>query len=240
MEQQILIVPILFAAGFLQGVTGFGSALVAVPLLSLVVDVKFAIPLTVLSGLPITFFLCLKLRSFLDWQKLFPLCAATLPGILFGVMVLKNVGSQAIALALGVMIAGYGAYTLFFSPKRREVRRGWVYVAGFLSGAIGSAFSAGGPPVIIYATMNNWGKDSIKATLTGFFFFNSVIIALAHWGTGITSQTIFTTFLYALPFIVGGTALGSFCYSYFRDAGYLRIISILLIVMGVMMISVKV
>ena len=45
---------IFLLAGGVQGVTGFGSALVAIPLLSLVMDVKQAVPLAILNGLVVT------------------------------------------------------------------------------------------------------------------------------------------------------------------------------------------
>lgn len=237
MEQQLPIIAILFAASFLQGMTGFGSALVAVPLLTLFIDIKYAIPLSVLCSLSITLYLAIRLRSFLDRKKLIPLCLATVPGILVGVTFLIQVNSATIAVILGVMITAYGIYNLLIAPKRKMIHDGWVYIAGFLSGAIGSAFSAGGPPVIIYTTLKNWDKDTIKATLTGFFLFNSVLIVFAHAATGVTTFRVLISFFYSLPFVLIGTAVGSHCYSLLKNRSYLNTIYIVLICMGIMMIT---
>ena len=65
-----LIALIFLAAGFVQGISGFGSALVAMPLLALVVDVKTAVPLCVLNGLLITLFLTLRLKAHINWRKI--------------------------------------------------------------------------------------------------------------------------------------------------------------------------
>jgi len=234
-----LIGVILFLASFIQGFTGFGSALIAIPLLCLVVDIKFAIPLSVLCSLVITGTLAYKLRAHLNKSKILPLCLATLPGIAAGVTLLKKANSETIALLLGILLICYSIYNLKVSPKPRKMHQFWGYFAGFASGAIGSAFSAGGPPVIIYTTMTGFGKDAIKATMTGFFLFNSSMIAIAHGVTGVTTTEILITFLFISPFLLFGTTLGSYCYGMFHKNTYLKIIYLLLILMGIMMITLK-
>ena len=60
---------IFFFAGLLQGLTGFGSALLAIPLLSLLMDIKAAVPLCMLNGLVLTCYLSLHLRTHLDRKR---------------------------------------------------------------------------------------------------------------------------------------------------------------------------
>ncbi|MBN4048974.1 sulfite exporter TauE/SafE family protein, partial [bacterium AH-315-N22] len=157
-----LLVSIIFLlAGFIQGVSGFGSALVAIPLLSLVIDIKAAVPLCILNSLVITTYLSLKMRRHLDSEKLLPLCLAAIPGIIVGSTILKQVSSTIIRVSLGIMLITYSLFSLFTKPQPRKLHKAWSWIAGFLSGAIGAAFSAGGPPTIIYTTMSDWNKDAI-------------------------------------------------------------------------------
>lgn len=228
---------IFFISGFVQGVTGFGSALIAIPLLSLVLDIKFAIPLVSLNGLCINFYLALRLKQHFAKDKIFPLCLGAIPGTIFGVWFLKLADASIISKFLGVLIISYALYNLFSKPIPITLHKIWSYISGFLAGAIGTAFSAGGPPVIVYTTMNNWSKDTIKATLTGFFLFTSILTTLAHGIAGLTSKNVLYSFLYSCPFVLLGTALGSFCYGFFPRKTYLRTIYIVLIVMGAMLIA---
>ncbi len=239
METLFITGIIFFLSGIIQGMTGFGSALVAIPLLCLIVDIKFAVPLSVLNGLVITSFLAIKLKAYMDKDKLFPLCLSTLPGILFGVTLLKKMESETIALLLGILIILYSIYSLFFRQPLCKLHHYWSYFAGFWAGAIGAAFSAGGPPVIIYTTLQGWSKDEIKATLTGFFLFNSCMTAAAHGVTGITTHSILVAFLLSAPFVLAGTILGSFCYGHIAKATYMKTIYVFLMVMGVVMIIPK-
>jgi len=232
----ILISIIFLLAGFIQGVSGFGSALVAIPLLTLIIDIKAAVPLCILNSLVITTYLSLKMRKHLDTKKIFPLCVAAVPGIIVGSTVLKLVSSSIIRINLGILLVAYSLYSLFTKPKSRKLHKAWSYIAGFLSGAIGGAFSAGGPPTIIYTTLNDWDKDTIKATLSGFFLFNSYLIAIVHVVEGLTTIDIFTYFMISAPFVFLGTVLGTICYGKIPRQRYLQIIFAFLAAMGIMMI----
>ena len=228
---------IFLLAGFVQGMTGFGSALVAMPLLILFLDVKSAVPLCILNSLVITTFLALKMRTHLDKKKILPLCVGALPGVVIGSTLLKKVDSSLIRMGLGIMLITYSLYCLLQnSPKQRKLHRAWSYIVGFLSGAIGAAFSAGGPPTIVYSTLNSWTKDEIKATLTGFFLFNSYLIASVHAATGLTTIETVTHFMISAPFVLLGTVLGAVCYGKIPQKLYLQLIYGFLVFMGIMMI----
>jgi uncharacterized membrane protein YfcA len=227
---------IFLLAGFIQGMTGFGSALVAIPLLSLCLDMKSAVPLCTVNSVVITIFLALRLKKHLDLKKIFPLCVAAIPGMFVGITVLKKVSSNELSIGLGSLLVAYSCYSLLVRIRQRHLHPLWAYLAGFFSGAIGSAFSAGGPPAIIYATLNDWNKDEMKATLTGFFLFNSSLNATAHAISGMTTTMVMTLFLCSAPCVLLGTVLGSLCYGRMERGVYLRAILTFLIVMGAMMI----
>ena len=216
--------------------TGFGSALVAIPLLSLFLDIKSAVPLCILNSLVITTYLSLKMRKDLDGKKILPLCIAAVPGIVLGSTLLKQIDPAIIRRSLGILLVIYSLYSLFASPKPRKLHKAWSWVAGFSSGAIGAAFSAGGPPTIIYTAMNDWEKDSIKATLSVFFLFNSYLIAAVHAIDGLTTLETFTYFMISAPVVLLGTVLGSISYGKIPHALYLKIIFAFLVLMGIMMI----
>jgi uncharacterized membrane protein YfcA len=227
---------IFLLAGFVQGLTGFGSALVAIPLLSLIVDIKTAVPLCTLNGLIITTYLAWKLRRHLAWDKIYPLFLGSIPGVLVGVTLLKEVDSTYIRLGIGVLLISYSLYNLLVSPCPLNPGRGWGYLAGFLTGTISAAFSAGGPPSIIYTAMTSWKKEEIKATLSGFFISSGLFTATAHAVSGLTTLTILKIVAVTAPAVLAGTTLGSQVSGRINRKTYLQLIYGFLIVMGIMMI----
>ena len=236
MSIELSIALIFFSAGFLQGVSGFGSALLAMPLLVLVVDVREAVTLSLLNGLIINLFMSLQLKSHLDWRKIMPLIAGCVPGIYVGVSILKNVEQSYIKCSLGILIVAYALYCLLGRVKPRGISQGWAYVAGFATGTIGSAFSAGGPPSIIYTTLTGWKKDEIKATLAALFFFTTILAIAAHYLSGLTTSHVMRMYgVTALP-VLAGVFLGAQFSKRITTKAYLTIIYYLLIALGTMMV----
>lgn len=232
-----LIAMIFLAAGFTQGVTGFGSALVAMPLLLLFMDARTAAPLCVLNGLIITGYLSLRLKTHMDWRKIVPLCLGCLPGIYVGVTFLKQADDQLFKILLGVMLIAYAAYTLLVRPSPRAIPAVWAYVAGFGTGAIGAAFSAGGPPTIIYASLTGWSKESIKATFSAFFFATGLCIATAHAITGLTTTVVLRHLAVSVCFVLAGVWLGLVSSARISREVYLRMVLVLLVCMGLLLLG---
>ncbi len=232
----LFVACIFLAAGFTQGVTGFGSALVAMPMLLLFLGAKTAVPLCMLNGLIITGFLTFKLKNHLEWRKILPLIIGCLPGIVAGVFFLKNADDDLVRIILGVMILGYVGYSLWGKPRVRKLPSFWAYIAGFGTGCIGTAFSAGGPPTIIYTTLTGWNKDTVKATLSGFFFTTGLFIAVAHALSGLTTIAVLQYFGASWLSVLLGVWAGSRLYDRFSQETYLRAVWILLTTMSFLMI----
>ncbi|MEN8140542.1 MAG: sulfite exporter TauE/SafE family protein [Thermodesulfobacteriota bacterium] len=232
-----LIALIFLAGGFTQGVSGFGSGLLAMPLLLFFIDVKEAVPLAMLNGIVITSMLSIKLRHHVDRNKVMPIFFGSLPGIVVGALFLKGADSDLLKGLLGLLLVSYTLYSLLLKPHPRQVAGAWGYLAGFATGVIGAAFSAGGPPTIIYSTLRGWSKDEIKATLSAFFWANGVLVAVSHAVQGLTTSTVLSYFsASALP-VMTGVWLGSRLYGVIPRRLYLTIILLLLLAMGLLMVA---
>jgi len=227
---------IFLLAGFTQGVSGFGAGLVAMPLLTLLLGIKAAVPLSMLNGLIITGFLSLQLKRHIDWKKIMPLLLGCLPGIVVGAVLLKRLNADLLQLSLGIFIAIYAIYSLQVRPNPQRISSRWGYAAGFLTGTISSLFSAGGPPAIIYVSLTAWAKDEIKATLSVFFFVSGIVTAIGHAVSGLTTNATLQQLVGTGPMTLAGVIVGSLLYRRIRRQTYTTIMLWLLILMGLMMI----
>ena len=232
-----MIWAIFLLAGFTQGVSGFGSALVAMPLLTLFMDVQTAAPLCMLNGLVITLSLSLQLRRHIDWSRIRPLLIGCLPGIVFGLVVLKSISNNILRICLGMMIIGYAVYSLLGKVQRPSKMSGvWAYIAGFWTGGFSSALGAGGPPTIIYVSLTGWANDEIKASLSIFFFISGIVTALGHAFSGLTTDLVLHEFVMGAPFTVIGILAGVHFYNRISQRYYIKIMLWILLVMGVTML----
>ncbi len=224
-------------AGFIQGLTGFGSGLVAMPLLVLLYDIKVAVPLAMLNGLVITSFLSWRHRHDVDRRKVLPLLIGCFPGIALGLLFLTRSKSGVLEALMGGLIVAYGLYSLGRQrPQPRHLAPGWGYLAGFATGVISALFSAGGPPTIIYASLTGWRKDEIKATLSVFFFSCGLLTAIGHLASGLTTLRVISLLAVTAPAVLLGVFGGARCYDRLHAEQYLRLILAGLVALGMMMI----
>jgi hypothetical protein len=236
MEIYIFLGLISFSAGFVQGLSGFGSVLLSLPLLALFLDIKTAIPLVALFGVVLSIFLLVQLRRFLNWKILYPLLAGSVPGIPIGVWLLKRTDVQWIQWAVGAVLVAYALYGIAWRPAPRNTKALWAYLSGFAAGCLGGAIGAAGPPVIVYTSIQSWSKDQIKVTLQGFFVASGVLVVFSQAVGGLVTGTILWYFLASLPLLIAGTWIGSLFYGRLREETYRRVILILLAALGVFMI----
>jgi uncharacterized protein len=230
-----LLIPLIaLLAGFTQGLSGFGSVLVALPLLAFFLDFGIAVPLVSTWGMSINLILMVQMRPHLRLQHIGPLTAAALPGIPLGVYILTHVAVRVLELLLGGLLVVFSLYFLWSGGKTRQLSRGWAYAAGFCSGFLGGSLASSGPPVIVYTALQPWPKDEIKSTLTGFFFLSGLVILAAQALSGLFTPEVLNRSLFSIPFIILGVFLGSACYHRLATARYRQVVVGLITLLGLL------
>lgn len=224
---------VAFLAGFIQGLSGFGSVLLSLPLLVLFLDIREAIPLVNLMGVILTVVLIAQLRAHWEWGRIWPLLAGACPGIPVGVWLLKRMDPVHVQAVLGAVLVAYALYGLLFKLPIGKWSGRWAYLFGFLAGGLGGAISASGPPVIVYTSLQAWTKDQIKVTLQGFFVVSGLLIGVFHAAGGLTTRRVILLFLVTVPTLLAGTWAGSLLYGTFREEDYRRVMLVLLGALGV-------
>ncbi len=234
--QYVLSALICLLASFVQGVSGFGSALVAMPLLMLIMPARMATPICVLMGVIITTDLTIRLRKHVDVKNMLVLSAGAVPGIFAGIYLLGHFDDQLLRRLLGVVLATYASWALFVKAPVLRLGRAWGAAAGFAAGALGAALSTGGPPVIIYCSLLGWNRDRLKATLSAFFLAASLVIVCAHVAAGFTTVTVLKLAgVNALP-VLAGTWAGTALYNRMSEKGYIRLLLSLLLAAGLLLV----
>jgi uncharacterized membrane protein YfcA len=174
-----------FLGALIFGITGFGSALVTMPLATHLVPLQFALAVFALSDLVGSYRVGLEnpknaLRG--EWIRLVPMILA---GTALGVTLLVNLPRAAGMLLLGAFVLSYAIYSLFRHPAQRVVSPRWAWVAGLAGGITSSLFGAGGPPYAIYLSQRGLTKEQFRATL-GFATMTSITLrVLAFLITGL-------------------------------------------------------
>ncbi|UCF30798.1 MAG: sulfite exporter TauE/SafE family protein [bacterium] len=227
---------VAFLAGFTQGLSGFGSVLVSLPLLAVIYDIRTVVPLVSLFALCITTTLVIQLHEHMSLKRISPLLVAAVPGMAFGAYLLKHARSGYLEFLIGVLLVSFSIYSLSARPRERELSHIWKWVAGFLSGILGGSIGANGPPVIIYTSLQPWGKNPIKSTLVGYFMVAGIGISSIHAAYRLITLEVLRMFAIGLAPVMAGVLTGSYLFGRIDTTTYRKVVTFLLFALGVYML----
>jgi hypothetical protein len=231
------ILAVVAVAGLIQGLAGFGSALVAVPLLALLMPVERVVPLMMLIGILLSSLNLLHLRHALRFRPLAPLLAGYAFGTPVGLLLLTQAPQALVLGLLGLCIGGYALFSLVGRQPRYPWLRNNRLMVGLLSGALGAAFGTNGPPVILHVSAHtDWDADRQKALLTLFFLVSGVITATALAIGGLMTSAVMGLLPWCLPALLAGSLAGVALYRRLGAHDYRRLVFSLVLGTAVVLI----
>ena len=238
MAETAALAGIAFLGALIFGITGFGAALVTIPLATHFVSLKFALALFVLVDLAAALSVGLEnpknaVRA--EWTRLVPMILA---GTALGVTLLVNLPRDTGMLLLGLFVLGFGVYTLLPHGRSRVIAPGWAWLAGLAGGITSTVFGAGGPPYAIYLSQRGLTKEQYRATM-GFATMTSISVrAVAFTLTGILLvPDVWQNALAAVPAGLAGIWVARKMFVRISRDMLLRVVAALLVVSGVSLIS---
>lgn len=229
----ILLLVAVFLAAAIQALTGFGFALVVMPLVTLVLGLREAAPLVALAGLTLYTINLVRFRRSVDPAQVVRLAAASAVGIPVGLWVLANVDDGIIKPVLGLVVAAYALYALLRLETPWVCPPSWVYPAGFLAGCLGGAYNTPGPPVILYASMRRWPRHNFRANLQTLFFINGVLVVTSHGVAGHLTAWVLTHYLVAVPALLLGILAGALLDPRIDRERFRQLVAVLILLLGV-------
>src|SRR5205823_3010592 len=140
----VAVLAVIFLATLIRSAFGFGEALVAVPLLALLMPVEVAAPLAVLVSITVAAVVVVQDWNHVHLRSAGWLVLSTLFGIPLGLWLLTAAAEHAIKAILAVIIIAFSIYCLI---SRRPValeddRLAWLF--GFGAGVLGGAYGMNG------------------------------------------------------------------------------------------------
>jgi uncharacterized membrane protein YfcA len=154
------------SAYFIRGITGFGSALISVPLLALSQPLQFAVPLVLALDFTASLILGGTNTKKADWNEIKILLPFGMLGACVGAYALITLPTAPVLLTLGAFTMFFGFRNIFGLQPVGAVSRAFAVPAGFAGGAAGALFGAGSPPYIMYLTRRLLDKGAVRATFS--------------------------------------------------------------------------
>ncbi len=204
----ILFLSIIFSATLIRSSIGFGDALVAMPMLVLLVGLKIATPISALMSTTIALIILSETWREVQFKSVWKLILGSIIGIPIGLFFLKGDYDSIMKIILGLLIIFFSIYRLL-EPRLIKIKNDkTAYLFGLLGGLFGGAFNTSGPFIVIYATLRNWHPSEFRTTLQGYFLASNIIVVCMHGAAGLWTKNVMIFFLMAIPIIFLATLLG--------------------------------
>lgn len=215
------------------GVGGFGSALVSMPLLALVLPIKMVVPLMLVLDFAGMLVNGIHLRRDMDTHEVRAIAPALLIGMVLGVAALVVLPARALLLALGLLILTYGFYTLKPRPDRKPIARAWSLPAGLFGGLIGGMFGTGGAIFAMYYMARIPDRTRMRATMSAVFVIStSTRLALFFLSGLLLQREVWLAFLALVPMVFAGLFIGHRLHGQLSQLQVARLLSLLLLGSG--------
>lgn len=233
MNELLLIIGILFFSSFIRSAFGFGDAMIAMPLLSMIIPVQVASPVIALFATSIAILILLKNWKQVKLESALKLIISTIIGIPIGLMFLKQINEEIVKSLLAILIICFSSYSLFLKGGYYLKNENWAYLFGLVAGILGGAYNTNGPPVVIYGNLRKWESSKFRATMQGYFLPTGAAIAIGHGIAGLWTKEVFTYYIWCLPAVILAIVIGGAINKKIPSEKFTRYIYFLLIILGI-------
>lgn len=224
----------VFLVAVLRGFTGFGFALVAVPLLSLALAPVMAVPLVLLLEVVASLQLLPAIWRQAQWRAVLLLACGAVFGTPIGLYALAVLPPETMRLAIALVVlatAGLMAAGLRF---RGRPSRGTTMSAGLASGILNGGAAMSGPPIVLYFLASPATASISRASLVLYFLLADLFgVGLAAASGLVTGGVLLLTAL-LLPGLFLGQAIGARFFRDERQAAYRGISIGVLLLTGIL------
>lgn len=199
----------VFLAALCQSVTGFGFALVLVPLLSLVWGIKQTVVLSVLLGPVAALPAVIQLRRHARPRVVAGLLAGGLAGVPAGTALLVLADAAMLRLLIAAVVL-LSTVMLLRGATLREPQRplALALLVGTVSGILRSATSMGGPPVTLYLLGLRYDARTFVATSATAYVLGSIFAVAALLMAGQVTAPVIAGAGSTVPAMLTGSIIG--------------------------------
>jgi uncharacterized membrane protein YfcA len=231
-----VIAAVAFIAAAIAAVTGFGVGSLLTPVLAIETGTKLAVAAISIPHLIATSQRFWMLRQHVDRTVLLRFGVASAVGGLAGALVHARVSSRTLAVVFGVVVATAGIAELTGWMRRVKWGRRSAWAAGAISGALGGMVGNQGGIRTAALLGFDVPKHSFVATATAI----ALLVDGARMPVYLATEyrdlvRIWPLILVATIGVVVGTAVGTRMLTRVPEQTFRRIVSALLIVLGVYM-----
>ena len=228
-----LVAGVVFIAYVAFGVSGFGSALIAVPIIAHVWPLTVVVPLFALFEIVAAVTVGGSHWKSVERRELMTLVPFMLAGIAIGVTLLLSLPSPWLLVGLGAFVLCYGLRGALKKNRAfAKVSRLWAVPTGLVGGVMSALFGTGGSFYLIYVAGRVEDKGALRATLSTVLGTSNAVRLVVFIFAGLLAPAVLFTALTLLPVVFAGLWVGGRMHARVTREQIIRGVCILLVASG--------
>ena len=227
------------AAGFVQGVSGFGFALVAAVFWTGALPPAVATPLVVIGSLTGQAQAIRGVLPHLDPRLAWPMAAGGLLGLPLGIALLPWVDAPTLRLAVGGLLCAYCPVMLAMRSLPAIAWGGrWAdATVGAVGGVLGGLAGLSGPAPTVWCGLRGWPLPTQRAVFQCFLLVVQAAGLLGYLLAGLLTAEVGRLALWLTPIVVAASFAGSVVYARLNGAVFRRFVLALLLLTGIVLVA---
>lgn len=235
----ILFGLVVLLTHFLEGITGFGCTVLALPFCIMLTGINTARPVLTICGLLLCLYVVLVSYKDIIWRQYLRIMIFVGIGLPLGMWIFNEFPETVLKRILAVFMIVISIRGLFLSYRKYKVTKPInnhvLNFILFVGGCIHGAFTSGGPLVIIYAAEKLKNKSNFRSTLCMVWVtLNAIIVAQIYVKGDITPE-VTKLLLFTLPFLLIGAVLGNYAHHKITDTIFSKMVYIVLFISALFM-----
>ena len=229
--QMVLVLLIILATSVVQAVAGFGFALLAVPLMVVVIDLQSAVIISSFVGILSNMLQSWQLRRNINRNMTRRFVLATAVGSPVGLLLFVYANQSALKIVLGLSIL-FGVFVLSRGLELQHVSSWLDWIMGVLSGVLLMATSTNGPPLVFVLQARRFDPATFRATLNMVFLVSGTFGLVMFGLAGEILRSDVNVAAFAIPAMVIGVSTGVVIRKYVQQELFKKIVLFLLSIGG--------
>ncbi len=225
------------AGGFVSGLAGFGTALMALGLWLYVMPPTVAVSLILICSVVAQTATLPSMWKCFDLSLVWPFVIGGLLGVPIGTVLITHADPRVFKLTIGVFLLIF-PIALYFSAPMAFTFGGRLAdgAIGFAGGILGGLAGLSGPLPILWASIRGWGKDERRGIFQTFNWTVLFVALCLQAAAGHVGTEVLWFAALALPGTILGTWLGARLYHALNDRNFRDVVLGLLFVSGAILL----
>jgi uncharacterized protein len=224
---------LVFGASVVRGLTGFGMAIILVPLLSLIVPPVQAVVISILLQLMAGPIGLKRILTDGERETAIPIAIAAVLATPFGVWLLSVTPADVARVSIAML--AIAAFALMFVPAKEAAVPGRkeTWATGLAAGLLTGFASMPGPPVVPFYMRRKLPPAVTRGSMLMVFFATAIAGSIASFVIGTANLHLLWLSVLFYPALYIGTRLGEMAFGTVSEAVWRALVGVILGIAGI-------